>query len=46
MNSLVLLFAFFVVAGFRKPGRMGSTHVSVLVASAVLLGWSFLRFGH
>jgi len=46
MNILLLLFVLFLLLGFRSPGRMGSTHVLVLVASAFALGYSFLRLGH
>ena len=46
MSILVLLFVVFLLLGFRKPGRMGLTHVLVLVASVVALGYSYLRFGH
>jgi hypothetical protein len=45
MNWLYILLGVFVILGFRRPGRMGSTHVGILVASAVALGWVYLRLG-
>jgi hypothetical protein len=41
MRTFVVLFAIFLVLGLRRPGRMGSTHVWVLMASATVLGYVF-----
>lgn len=46
MTGVVLLLTVFVLLGFRHSGRMGSTHVWVLVASAVLIGGMYLQLGH
>lgn len=45
MSWLIVLLGIHLVLGLRKPGRMGSTHVAILVSSAVVLGWVFLRLG-
>jgi hypothetical protein len=42
MSSFLVLFGIFVVLGLRRPGRLGSTHVSLLIASAAMLGYVFL----
>jgi hypothetical protein len=45
MNWIVVLLAIYVVAGFVRPGRMGSTHVAVLLGSAAVLGYVYLHLG-
>jgi hypothetical protein len=45
MIWLIVLLAVFVVLGLCRPGRMGSTHVAILVTSAVVLGWVFVGLG-
>jgi hypothetical protein len=45
MNWLLVLLGAYVLLGFLKPGRMGSTHVTILVTSAAVLGWVYLRLG-
>jgi hypothetical protein len=45
MSWLAVLLAAFVVLGLRRPGRMGSTHVTILVASALALVWAFTGLG-
>ena len=45
LTWLLVLLAVYVVLGFRRPGRMGSTHVTILVASAIVLGWVFVGLG-
>jgi hypothetical protein len=46
MTGVALLLTVFVLLGFRRPGRMGSTHVWVLLASALVLGGLYLGLGH
>lgn len=46
MSWLVVLLAVYVVLGVLRPGRMGSTHVAILVTSTIVLGWVyFARLG-
>jgi hypothetical protein len=45
VNWLLVLLAVYVVLGLRRPGRMGSTYVTLLVSSIVVLGWVYLRLG-
>ena len=45
MNWIIVLLAVYLVLGLRGPGRMGSTYVSILVASALVIGWAYLRPG-
>jgi len=42
---LIVLLAIYVVLGLRRPGRMGSTNVAIMVASAVALGWAYIGLG-
>jgi hypothetical protein len=46
MTWVLVLFGILVLLGFLKPGRMGSTHVAVVVASGIVLGYAFAGFGH
>ena len=39
------LLTVFVVLGMMRPGRLGSTYVGILVASAAVLGYAFIGFG-
>jgi hypothetical protein len=45
MTGVALLLTVFVLLGFRHTGRLGSTHVWVLVASALLIGGMSLQLG-
>jgi hypothetical protein len=45
MGWITVLLAAFVVLGLRRPGRLGSTHVMILVTSVVVLGWAYLGLG-
>jgi hypothetical protein len=45
MNWILVLLGVYVVLGVRPPGRMGSTYVTLLVATAAVLGWTLLRMG-
>ncbi len=45
MNWLIALFAVFMIAGFRRPGRMGSTYVTIMLGAAAIVAYEYAGLG-
>lgn len=46
MGWMAALFAAFLVLGLRERTHRGSTHLTIVVVSAAVLGYAFFGLGH